>query len=220
MHALIDLPSLALVLGGTLLATLLQAGLGNARSCCSEIAGLAKRPFDAAATRAQLARQIIDMEKDGFLRARPSRTGDAEFDRSTAAMVAGRSLDGLLRQHAEFRARRYAQASTARQVCMHGAEMAQMLGLAGTLLTLASLAAAPPGTGSIAGAIGLAVTKTLYGLILANLVFLPLAGMIDRRARAEDEAREELFAWLESHVSKSMPRLHLELAEQRLRGAA
>ncbi len=203
-----DPAAMAVMLGGTLLATLLQAGWAGFRTAALAIAGLLRPAFDPAQTKAQLAHQISDLERDGLVRARRATINDAEFGDSTGAMIRTRSLGGLLGQHDAARAVRFADAATARTVCLQAAEMAQMFGLAGTLLSLARLGPLATGASGVAGAIGMAVTTTLYGVILANLLFVPLAGLIERRARAEDRAREDLFQWLEEHAARAAPRLH------------
>lgn len=207
--ALIDYPALALMLGGTLLATLLQAGLANSAIALASLGSLLRPGFDPAKTRAELSRQIGDLDRDGLVRARRAPIHDAEFDNSTAAMIRMRSLDALLAEHEASRALRFARATSARAVCHQAAELAQMMGLAGTLLSLGQLGplAGATGANGVAGAIGMAVTTTLYGVIIANMVFVPLAGMIERRARAEDRAREDLFQWLEEHAARAAPRL-------------
>ena len=205
--ALIDFEALALMLGGTVLAALLQAGWANFRVTVAAIASLIRPAFDPATTRAELSRPIGDLDRDGLVRAPRAAIGDAEFTAATSAMIRSRSLDALLAEHEASRAMRSANAAAARAVCHQAAELAQMFGLAGTLLSLGRLGPLANGASGVAGAIGMAVTTTLYGVILANIFFLPLAGMIERRARAEDRAREELFQWLDHHAQRSAPRL-------------
>lgn len=202
-----DLSSIAIVISLTLLATLLQAGLRNSRTCLSQCAALLKKPFNPGQTRAELAREIGDLRKDGLVRARPTASGDAEFDKSTNAMIRARSLDALITEHEAARTHRIAKTAIARQVCHQAAELAQMMGLAGTLISLATLSPAGGGETSLTGAIGMAVGTTLTGLALGNFAFIPLAGLIERRARTEDEAREEVFEWLQMHAQVAMPRL-------------
>lgn len=204
---MIDLPSLALVLGGTLLAALLQAGWTASRSCLAELAALLRRPFDAARTKADLARQIADLKRDGLVRARPQRIGDAEFQDLTEAMLAARSLEALIAGHAAQREARRFRAAAAQLVCLQAADLAPVLGLAGTLVALGRLGP-PEAVGSaLAAAIGMAVSTTLYGVVLANLVFLPLAGVIERRANAEDALREQVFGWLRAQAARTAPHL-------------
>ncbi|MEL7446519.1 MAG: hypothetical protein AAGK02_12030, partial [Pseudomonadota bacterium] len=46
-----------------------------------------------------------------------------------------------------------------------------------------------------------AVLSTLYGVLSAHLVFLPLAMAIDRQGEHEEQARDRLVEWLTLHLS-------------------
>ncbi|WP_260925009.1 hypothetical protein [Novosphingobium sp. 9] len=51
----------------------------------------------------------------------------------------------------------------------------------------------------------MAVLTTLYGLLLGNMIFAPLARMIARGAAHEEEARQDLLDWLEAQVADALP---------------
>src|SRR5690606_39478304 len=109
------------------------------------------------------------------------------------------------------RAGRLAPARPAATSLNTSAELAPVLGLAGTLISLAGLSTAVAEQGDYARAIGMAVATTLYGLVAANFVFAPLAAIAARRAEAEDRAREEIIDWLsaarsEEHTSELQSR--------------
>lgn len=173
--------------------------------CAQRIGGLFTPKFDPAKAKGGLSKQIKDIRYDGVLRAEPRAIGDAEIDSSTEALIDGRSLDALLARHGRYRGARLKTSDTVRRVMQQASELAPVLGLAGTLLALGSLSQSGPADESIAATIGMAVMTTFYGLFMAHGVFLPLAGMIDRRARAEDAAREDVFRWLEMQVRLADP---------------
>jgi chemotaxis protein MotA len=179
----LDPVSALLVLGGTLLAALLRCGWGDTRETLKAVAQLAHRPFASDQVRAELALQIQEIGEDGLVRARPHHFGDREFDAVADALIHSRSLTALHEEHDRHRAARLARANTAVAVLGQAADLAPVLGLAGTLLSLGGLTALASG-GDTAGAIGMAVTTTLYGLVLANFVFAPLAAAVGRRSRA------------------------------------
>ncbi|MBC7158885.1 MAG: MotA/TolQ/ExbB proton channel family protein [Porphyrobacter sp.] len=118
------------------------------------------------------------------------------------ALIRRRSLAALHEEHERHRAARLARAQSAAGVFDQAAELAPVLGLAGTLLSLGGLSVQAAG-GDTAGAIGTAVTTTLYGLLLANFVFAPLGAAIARRSRAEEAARQTLLDWLEGAVREA-----------------
>jgi chemotaxis protein MotA len=199
----LDLPSLALVLVGTVLATLLRCGWADTRLALRALAQLFTARFDAVHARAELAIQVQEIEEDGLLRAEPHHFGDGEFDEMTDALIRSRSIQALHESHEDHRARRMEASHRAVVVLVSAAELAPVFGLVGTLVALGRLSSVVASTGDFAGAIGMAVATTLYGLVAANFLFAPLAAMISRRAEAEDRAREGLIAWLSAAIESS-----------------
>lgn len=191
-----DPASAALVAGGTLAATGLRCGLAELRTTLRAIAGLARRRFDPATIRQGLAAQISEIDADGLIRARARSVGDGEFDRATDALIRSRSVDALFAEHARLGRNRAGEAATAERVLADAAELAPVLGLAGTLLSLGSLSGALAEGSTYADAISGAITTTLYGLVLANFIFAPLASAISRRALREDAERQAVVEWL------------------------
>ena len=106
----------------------------------------------------------------------------------------------------EHRVRRIESARRAGTVLARAAELAPVLGLVGTLVSLGGLSTAVAEDGDYARAIAMAVATTLYGLVAANFVFAPLAAVVTRRAEQEDSAREDIIAWLLAAVEASCQR--------------
>ena len=196
----LDPLSAVLVLAGILAAVLLRCGWRETRETLRAAAALPTRPFAATAVRAELAAQIQEIARDGLVRAHPHHFGDGEFDAVTDALIRRRSLAALHEEHDKHRAARLARAETAAAVLGLAAELAPVVGLAGTLLSLGGLSAAVAAGGDPTQAIGVAVTTTLYGLVLANFAFAPLAAAIARRSRLEEAERQALLDWLEEAV--------------------
>ncbi len=205
---LFDPLSIAVVFGGTLLATLLRSGWRDTREALHGLAQLAGRPFDADRLRAELAAQITEINRDGLLRAQPHHFGDGALDAMADALIRRRSIQALHDEHDRHRLSRAASTQAAASVLNCAGELAPVLGLAGTLLSLGSLAGGTGGAG-FAPAIGMAVLTTLYGLVLANFIAFPLSAAIQRRARNEEQQRGQLLEWLAANVSDAAPRLPL-----------
>jgi chemotaxis protein MotA len=201
---LLDGPSAAIVIGGTLAATLLRCGGRDCRSALRRIGQLGRVRFDAAATQAELAQQVQDIRQDGLLRAAPHHYADNEFEEATEALVERRSLAALLERHEAHKERRLASSDRAARTLAQAAELAPVFGLAGTLVSLSQLPVDGLARGAIAGAIGMAVTTTLYGLLLANLLLAPLARMVERAAQAEEAERQRLIDWLATQLAPEL----------------
>ncbi|MDE2412516.1 MAG: MotA/TolQ/ExbB proton channel family protein [Sphingomonadales bacterium] len=203
--ALIDGRSAVIVLGGTALATLLRCGPADCRVALRKLAWLRRATFNAGATRAELAGQIQEIRRDGLYRAEPHHFADSEFEEVTGALLERRSLAALLDRHAAHKARRLVQSERAVRTLAQGAELAPVFGLAGTLVSLSQLPADGLVRGAFTGAIAMAVTTTLYGLLLANLVLAPLARRIERAALAEEVERQTVIDWLTEQIHDAMP---------------
>ena len=85
------------------------------------------------------------------------------------------------------------------------AELAPVFGLAATLISLSQLPADGISRHAYMGAISMAVTATLYGLLLANLLLAPLARAVERAAAKEESERQKIVDWLARQVTAAMP---------------
>ena len=202
---LIDGPSALIVLGGTLLSTVLRAGWGDCMVTLAKLAQLGSSGFDAKGARAELGRQIQEIHKDGLYRANLHHFGDAEFDEATEALIHLRSIPALLAAHEAHKARRLGEAERAVRTLAQAAELAPVFGLAGTLISLSQLPAQGIARAALTGAISMAVITTLYGLLSANLLLAPLARMVERKAAAEEAERQDMIDWLAQQIARDMP---------------
>jgi len=208
----------ALVLGGTLGATALRCGLADCGQALRALACLGRKPFDVDRTRAELAAQIQEIAQDGLYRAEPHHSGDGEFDALADRLINQRSVKALHEEHRRHRDRRLAGAARARDVMVQAAELAPVMGMAGTLLSLGSMSV---GQGGYVAAIGMAVGTTFFGLVCAHFLFAPLAAAIARRSHAEERARAELLEWLAAGVEAAVrPRRPAPMAAGDTRAAA
>lgn len=198
-----DPDAIAIVLFGTLAATVLRCGITDSRIALAGLRNLFDRPFDVPQAKAELAVQIREIANDGFIRAEPRHFGDNEFDSLSDLIINQRSIQSLHGEHAKFKLARLTHSQTAVRVFESAAELAPVFGLAGTLVALAQA----PGSGgqdnSLVGAIAMAVITTLYGLVAANFIFAPLGSAIARRSRREEQDRDEVLAWLEQGIRQT-----------------
>ena len=215
-----DCTSAAIVLGGTLLATVLRCGFGACLQVLHALKSTLAPRFDASQLQSRLAQQVQDIQRNGMIRANPLHFGDREFDEATDALIGHRSLNALLDAHAAHQARRGALALMAVNTLAQAAELAPVFGLAGTLISLGKLPQDGLDRGSYMAAIAMAVHSTLYGLMLANLVLAPLARLVERHARREEAERQRLVDWLANALTPRAQEPAATHTAERLRGAA
>ncbi|MFC0683350.1 MotA/TolQ/ExbB proton channel family protein [Novosphingobium clariflavum] len=202
---LLDTTSAVIVVGGTVLATVLRCGIADSLAACRALRGLFRRRFSAARARTGLAVHIQEMQRDGVIRTEPYRTGDAEFDEATSLLIGKRSIEALHVAHALHKQRRVEATQRAVRSLNQAADLSPVFGLAGTLVSLSQLPTGAAAEGDFTGAISLAVLTTLYGLLLGNIVFAPLARMVARRAVEEEHERQRVLDWLEAQVIDALP---------------
>jgi chemotaxis protein MotA len=197
---LLEPVSAALVVGGTLIATVLRSGMDDCRAALRTLGGLRKHRFDGGRAKANLATQIGEIQQDGLQRADPAPSGDEEFDEIVGRIIATRAEGSFLDLHEHHRERRRMGVNRAIRTFTQAAELAPVFGLAATLISLSQLPANGIGRQAYMGAIGMAVAATLYGLLLANLIFMPIARAIERAAEDEERARKEIVDWLRDQI--------------------
>lgn len=200
-----DAGGAAIVLGGTLLATVLASGRRELAAALGGTAQLFRRRFDYQTARAEIARDVEGMRHDGVLRGRALDISDHEIALVTDALIHDRSLRSLLAAHETCQQKRARTREAALSPIHHAAEMAPVFGMAGTLFTLSQMQLGEGADMQLLSSIGMAIVTTLYGLLLAHLAFNPLARLLERRMLAEESDRQRLIDWLAAQLAQSCP---------------
>lgn len=207
-----DAGGAAIVFGGTLLATVLTCGMDEIRVALGATMALLVRPFSFAKARAEIARDVENMRRDGVLRAHPLASSDREIALVSDALVHDRSLRSALATHEALQDKRARMREKALSPVRQAAEMAPVFGMAGTLFGLSQMRLGEGDNSQMLASMSTAILTTLYGIILANLVFHPLARLLERRMLAEEADRQRLIDWLAAQLAASCPpsRSHLD----------
>ncbi len=208
--ALVHGASALIVLGGTTAATL----IGHSSRDVARAARAAWHSFledspDLEGLTARLIDWSLRAHRQGVL------VLDAELDaikepylRQALAMA----VDGVdvapLRDvlAAESRARE-AEEDTSVRVLETAAGYAPTFGMLGAVLGLIQVMAALDDPGRLGGGIATAFVATVYGLTLANAVFLPLAGRLRERLMAGARRRELILDAVVALRQRTHPRL-------------
>jgi chemotaxis protein MotA len=214
--SLFDPASASIVVGGTLLATLLRCGVGDCRLALGAIGQIGQARFDADQAKAEMAVKVQQIQRDGLLRVEPHRIGDRAFDEATDRMFGQRSVAALLEAHEAQKAQRVYADNRAVRTLAQAAELAPVFGLAATLISLTQLPANGIDRHAYMSAISMAVSATLYGLLLANLLLAPLARAVERAAAEEERERQKIVDWLAKQVAGALPRLKPKLVPEAL----
>lgn len=198
---LFDPGALAIVLSGTALATAARCGWSDLCAAAGAFARLGRSGFDENANCIALARTATTIERDGPLCADIPMPPDPSLAHMVSAYLRHASLDGFHHvRRAERTAREIARGRAIRTFEYAG-ELAPVFGLVGTLLAIMQMVPGSEGGGSSTlEAIGTAVLSTLYGVLTAHMICMPLAQAIERKGAREERAREELADWLDRQL--------------------
>lgn len=197
LSSLFDPGSLAIVIAGTVLATVARCGWHDFGAALRAAGGLLRGGFAVEANRRALARAIEAIRRDGHHRADPALPPDRALGLMLETYLRHGALEALGGVRRAERALDEARRVNAAQVFVWAGELAPVFGLVGTLYGLSQLAP-PAGVGAsavIMHAVSTAVLTSLYGALIAHLLCYPLASAIERRGLADEQERDTLAEW-------------------------
>lgn len=206
---LFDPIALAIVGGGTLLATVLRAPARDAARAVAALRILVRRPFAADPLLDQIAAQARIAKRHGVVALDRSVIADPDVAAAIAAIVDGaipREVEALLRHRRQARIERHVAAA---EVWSSAAEAAPAMGMVGTLVGLAGMFANMTDPKAIGGAMAIALLATLYGALLANLLLMPICHRLRAAGRVEAFERTRIEAPLVALALRETPRHQL-----------
>lgn len=222
--SLFDPGALAIVIAGTVLATVARCGWRDFGAALHAAGRLARPGFHAEANRKALALAVNAIQRDGAHRADPALPPDRALGLMLETYLRHGALGALGHTRRAQRALDEARRVSAAQVFVWAGDLAPVFGMIGTLYGLTQLAPIEGGnaTTTIMTAVSTAVLTSLYGTLLAHLVCFPLASAIDRRGVADEHEREALADWFAAQIEAQNERANAAAQERRaqLRGVA
>ncbi len=179
----VNIPSLLLVLGGTIGATIVNFSFRDLVSLAKVLWEVMFTPsFSVEGILDELTALGVVARRDGFLGLERELPGidDPFLKKGIELLVSNVDPDALvsvLNNEKESSLERY---TTASSVLTAMGTYSPAFGLIGTLIGLIQMLRTISNPRSIGPAMALALITTLYGAVLSNAVFLPLAGKIER----------------------------------------
>ena len=190
----VDPAAMAIVAGGAVAATLLRTPLRDVGRAIAALRMLPRRGFDAAPLIDQIRALGRIARRHGVHTLDRSVIADPDIAAAIAEIVDGATpaeITALLDERIRSRVRRHAGAA---DMWAGMAEVAPAMGMVGTLIGLVKMFLAMADPSAIGAGMAVALLATLYGALIANLVAMPIAVRLRRRARAEAEERTRLIA--------------------------
>jgi chemotaxis protein MotA len=205
LSSLFDPGALAIVVAGTVLATVARCGWRDFGAALRMAGGLLRGGIAIEANRKALALAITAIRRDGQHRADPALPPDRALGLMLETYLRHGALDALGQIRRAERALGEARRVSAAQVFGWAGELAPVFGMIGTLYGLTQLAPleGANATATIMAAVSTAVLTSLYGALIAHLVCYPLASAIERRGLADEQEREALAEWFAAQIGGS-----------------
>lgn len=186
--SLLNIPSFLLVVGGVAGATFVTHSTNDIVTALQTIQTLGSKASEPAISRMQTFCMLAtDIRKEGILVLE-------KFNMGVSDPFLKRAIDLVVDRHPQEEIRRILEQDmllqsqkmrTTIQVLNNMALYAPNMGLIGTLLGLVSLLSSTTSGANIAPALAVALITTLYGSVLANVLFHPLAGRTSRTMAEE-----------------------------------
>jgi len=209
----LNLPGLAIVIGGTFAVTLIKFRMPSVVSAFrlamrAAFTDRLPRPAELIREVGVLARLV---RKDGILGLENHEAQDEFLQKAINLCVDGHSpelVEEALLQETQQTAERY---DVAERVFRGIGESAPAIGMLGTLVGLVQMLNTLDDPSSIGPAMAIALLTTLYGAFIAQLIALPLADKL--QLKAEDDARNQMLiiTSMKSIMRGENPRVMTEL---------
>lgn len=213
----IDVPSMAIVIGGTVGVLLVAYPLAN---CIGVIKIVLKTILNKPADGPSIVNELVELSqivrKEGIL-ALESKVGDIEHQFMAKGLQM--AIDG--QEPSEIEDILYMEMDKLGERHQRGADMmtalgtfAPSMGMIGTLVGLVLMLANMEDPASIGPSMAVALLTTFYGALMANIIFLPMASKLKTRSKEEVLVHEIILTGVQSLVAGENPRV----MEQKLHG--
>lgn len=212
----INIPSMLIVVGGTFAAAFIAFPLGDVLSVFATV----KNAFVHKAVAPEaLIEKLVEFatvaRREGILalESQASDAGDEFLEKSVQLAIDGTApelIKDILTTELAFLEDRHALGQS---ILTTMGAMAPAFGMIGTLIGLVAMLANLEDPSTIGGSMAVALLTTLYGALLANVVFIPCAGKLKVRTGLELLAKEIIIEGILSIQSGDNPRV----VEQKLK---
>ncbi|WP_027338698.1 motility protein A [Halonatronum saccharophilum] len=206
----LDVPSIFIVLGGTLGGVILAYSFKQLRSAIKGLKIIFSQTNDEAGDIISILVSFAEKaRREGLLALEEEAYDlDDEFLKKGVQLVVDGTdpqlVKSILETELTFLEERH---SLNRGVFSKGAELAPAFGMIGTLIGLIGMLAQLDDPTQLGGGMSTALITTLYGALLANVVFIPLAEKLRIKSEEEILSKEVMIEGILSIQAGENPRI-------------
>jgi len=210
LGAFINAPSVMIVCGGTMGATLINYPISDVLG----VIKVAKNAFFSEKVKTEkIMEMLIEMSKvsrrEGILGLEKMLKDikDPFFVKGMTLMIDGiepAKLSELLDTEVEYIEERHRLGA---EIFMTMGNFAPAMGMIGTLIGLVKMLMQMDDPSSIGPSMAVALITTFYGVILANLIFIPISGKLRTRSAQELATKQLIMSGVLSVQSGDNPRM-------------
>ncbi len=206
----INIPSLMIVVGGTLGATMINYPLKDMLKAVS----IVKNAFFASnSAPEEIVKQFVDFggkaRREGILalEADVKNINDEFLGKGLQLSVDGlepQAIENIMDTEVDYLRERHFLGA---EIFSTMGTFAPALGMIGTLIGLVQMLQSMDDPNSIGPAMAVALLTTFYGSVMANLVYMPLAGKLRTRSKEETLTKEMIIQGVISLTKGENPRI-------------
>jgi chemotaxis protein MotA len=217
MGLFVDMPSIYMVIGGTIGTTLVMFRGADLKQLGKVIMRSAVYKLPSPGEEIERIIEYANMaRKEGLLalEAKLQEINDRFFAKGIQLVIDGFSAD-IVREIMDLELTwQHARHSQGKKMLESMAAMAPAFGMIGTLVGLVQMLANLSDPSSIGSGMAVALLTTFYGAVVANVLCLPLAAKLDVRAKQEGLLRELMIEGIVAIQSGEKP----QLIKEKLKG--
>lgn len=206
----VSIPSLLIVIGGTVGASLVNYPLGSVLGVFGVIM---KVFFSSVDSPSEIIERFMDLanraRREGILSLEPviKELNDLFMKKGLQLTVDGlepEAIQEILETEISYREERH---ESGQEIMNAFGAYAPAMGMIGTVIGLVQMLQTMDDPSSIGPAMAVALITTFYGAVLANLVFLPMAGKLKHRSKEEILTMEMVMEGILSISKGENPRI-------------
>lgn len=217
LPAFIDVPSLLIVVGGTIATTMIMERLENVIGAMKVAKNaLFQPPGDVTKTIKVILELSATARREGLLALEKVKVDDPFLAKGVRMAVDGLPEEQIVETlEAELVAMKQRHSRGQKLFKFMGAS-APAMGMIGTLIGLVQMLKSLDDPNSIGPSMAVALLTTFYGAVLANVFAIPVAEKLDRRSQEESANMTVVIAGVRSIVAGHNPAIVKDALQARL----